>query len=111
MPRVVACFCGHEHRDRHNHKDGVHYVWVNSASYFWVGAKYGRMAPYRDSLFAFATFDTSGRITIEGRQSQFESPSPKERGHPEADRLTASISDRRLAFGTAKAGARERRSR
>jgi len=114
-PKVVACFCGHEHLDRYNHKDGVHYVWVNSASYLWVGEKYGRMAPYRDPLFAFATFDPDGAITIEGRRSEFAAPSLEERGYPKAGEVTASISDRRLGFrskaGEPAAARRQQRSR
>lgn len=97
-PGVIACFCGHEHLDRHRLKDGIHYVWVNSASYYWVGSKYGRMAPYKDALFAFATFDPKGEIRIEGRSSEWAAPSPKERGYPEADEISAVISGRRLAL-------------
>lgn len=96
--RVVACFCGHEHLDRYRQKDGVHYVWMNSASYYWVGSKYGRMAPYADPLFAFVTFDPNGAITIEGRASSFTSPTPAERGFPRADEVSASISDRSLCL-------------
>jgi hypothetical protein len=54
------------------------------------------MAPYRDPLFAFATFHPGGMIEIEGRRTEWVPPSPKERGHPEADKLTPYISDRRL---------------
>ena len=95
-PKVVACFCGHHHIDRYNLKNGIHYVWINSASYYWVGGAYGRMAPYEDSLFAFATFANDGKIEIEGRRTDWSEPSPKERGYPNADELTTWISDRKL---------------
>lgn len=95
-PGVIACFCGHEHLDRHREKDGIHYVWINSASYYWVGGEYGRMAPYRDALFAFATFDPAGEIRIEGRESEWAKPSPAERNYPKADEISAVISDRLL---------------
>jgi len=98
-PGVVACFCGHEHLDRHRRKDGIHYVWINSASYYWVGSAYGRMAPYRDALFAFATFDPAGEIRVEGRRSDWVEPSPEERGYPNAAEISASIGDRRLDYG------------
>lgn len=93
---VVACFCGHHHIDRYNEKNGIHYVWMNSASYYWVGEKYGRMAPYRDALFAFVTFRPDGWIEIQGRTSDWVPPTPADRGYPEAERLTTKISDRRL---------------
>ena len=37
--KVHTCFCGHHHIDRYNYKNGIHYVWINSASYYWVGEK------------------------------------------------------------------------
>jgi len=98
--KVVACFCGHHHIDCYNCKNGIHYVWMNSASYYWVGDRYGRMAPYRDSLFAFIQFHPDGWIEIEGRNSQWVSPTPAERGYPGAEKLTTNISNRHLAIST-----------
>jgi 3',5'-cyclic AMP phosphodiesterase CpdA len=95
---VVACFCGHHHVDRHRLKHGVHYVWLNSASYHWVGAQYGRMAFYEESLFAMITFDPRGAITIHGRESTWRPPTPADRGFPGVAGLAAKISDRQLAF-------------
>jgi hypothetical protein len=97
---VIACFCGHHHIDRHNLRNGVHYIWINSASYYWVGDEYGRMAPYRDSLFATVTLRTSGSIDLQGRRSDWEAPSPEGRGFPGADELTPYISDRHLRYPT-----------
>ena len=94
--RVAAVFCGHHHIDRYNRKNGIHYVWINSASYYWVGAKYGKMAPYRDVLFAVVTFHPKGLIEIKGCSSIFEPPTPQDRDYPDADKLTPYISDRRL---------------
>jgi 3',5'-cyclic AMP phosphodiesterase CpdA len=68
-PRVVAAFFGHDHEDRYAERNGIHYVELNSASYFYdraTGANY-----YRDSLFSFITFDPAGSITIEGRNSDW----------------------------------------
>jgi 3',5'-cyclic AMP phosphodiesterase CpdA len=95
---VVACFCGHHHVDRHRRKHGVHYVWLNSASYHWVGARYGRMAFYEDSLFALLTLDPGGVIAIRGRASTWRPPTPADRGFPGVAGLAAKISDRQLAF-------------
>lgn len=96
--RVIACFCGHEHLDRHRLKNGIHYQWINSASYYWVGPDFGRMAFYRDALYTFITFDTKGLIEIEGRKSDWEKPTPAQRGFPRASELTPHISSRRLRF-------------
>jgi hypothetical protein len=48
-------------------------------------------------LFAFVTVGTEG-IVIEGRQSVFVAPTPGDLAFPEADRLSASLSDRTLVF-------------
>jgi hypothetical protein len=55
-----------------------------------------RMAPYRDALYAFVTFRPEGLIEIEGRRSGWVSPSPRERGYPNAESLTPFIADREL---------------
>jgi len=98
--KVVACFCGHSHLDYHNLKNGIHYIWINSISYYWVGDKYGKIAPYQDPLFAFITFDSNGFIKIEGRETGWETPSPEERGYPNSERLTTFISNQQLTFKT-----------
>ena len=97
--KVVACFCGHHHIDRYNFKDSIHYVWINSASYYWVGAEYGRMAPYRDPLYCFARFFADGQIEIDGRRTDWVDPSPAKRKYPIAGSLTPFISDRSLELG------------
>lgn len=94
--KVRACVCGHHHVDRYNYRDHVHYLWINSASYYWVGDKYGRMAPYTDPLYTFFTFHPDGVIEVEGRKSDWAKPTPKERGYPQASTLTAFIRQRRL---------------
>ena len=96
-PKVSAVLCGHHHIDRYRQRDGIHYLWINSASYYWVGGDYGRMAPYADALFAFLTLHPDGAIEVEGRASDWEPPSPAERGYPDAERLTPFIADRSLA--------------
>ncbi len=94
--QVVACFCGHHHIDRYSRKNGIHYVWINSASYYWVGEEYGRMAPYTRALYTFLTFHPNGVIEIEASQAEWEAPSPQERNFPGADELTPYIQARRL---------------
>ena len=96
QPKVHACFCGHHHIDRYIQKGGVHYVWINSASYYWVGEDYGRMAFYRDPLYAFLSFYTDGTIHVAGKSTDWIAPDPIELGHPDATELTTFISERSL---------------
>ncbi|GLR16910.1 metallophosphoesterase family protein [Portibacter lacus] len=93
--KVIACFCGHHHVDEHSIINDVHYFQMNSASYYWAGKGFGSdgpMAMYTKPLYAFITISPDGKIKIEGKKGDFVSPSPKEKGHPDAPRLSASIS-------------------
>ena len=96
--KVVACLSGHEHADEHAVADGIHYVLINSASYYYVGEKYGELARYRDPLYCFVAVDPAGVVTIEGRNSVFVPPSPVQLKYPDARFLSANISDRKLQF-------------
>jgi hypothetical protein len=97
---VVACFGGHQHVDDYQRFEDVDYIHVNSASYFWVGEEYGRLAKYRDPLYGFVTIRDGG-LTIEGRQSSLLAPTPAEVHHPDAARITANVSSRRLSWARA----------
>ncbi len=94
--KVRACFCGHHHIDRYNFRQGIHYVWVNSASYYWVGEEFGRMAAYTDPLFTFLTFCSDGQIEVEARTSDWAEPTPRERGFPNWEQLNTVIRHRTL---------------
>lgn len=99
--KVIACFCGHHHVDDHSYIDRVHYFQMNSASYYYVGDGFGSdgaKAVYKDPLFAFVTIDSSGKIMIEGRHSQFLAPTPMEKKHRDAARISAHISNRKEGF-------------
>lgn len=99
--KVIACFCGHHHVDDHSYINNVHYFQMNSASYFYVGEGFGSdgsRAMYEDSIFAILTIDPSGQISIEGKESKFVHPTPTEKKHPDAARLSASISNRNVNF-------------
>lgn len=96
---VVACFGGHQHVDDYVRFEDVDYIHVNSASYFWLGEEYGRLAKYRDPLFGFVTI-RDGRLLIEGRQSQLLAPTPTQVHHPDAARITANLTGRRLTWTT-----------
>ena len=74
--KVQACFCGHSHADRALVHEGIHYILFNSASYKW----YGEPVRYKDTLYAFVTLDPAGTLTVEGRETTWEDPTPKQRG-------------------------------
>lgn len=95
--KVRACFCGHHHIDRYNKRDGIHYLWINSASYHWVGEAYGRMAAYRDPLFAFASLHADGSIDVEGRKTDWVAPTPEDREFPNHEQLNTLIANRSLS--------------
>jgi 3',5'-cyclic AMP phosphodiesterase CpdA len=97
--KVIACICGHHHLDHHMTINDVHYIHINSASYYYVGDGFGSdgsKAVYSNPLYAFVTLDPAGEIRIEGQQGTFRSPTPAEKGFPQAARITASIADRSL---------------
>ncbi len=101
--KVIACICGHHHIDNHKVIEGVHYIQINSASYFWVGRSAvfsnGHMAEYKDPLFAFITLDPADRtISIKGTQSEFLPPVPHAGNYPQVDKLYPGIKDRVIVY-------------
>ncbi len=95
--KVVACFCGDLHLDAVSGSNGIYYIYINSMSNHWMGEDYicvryskeiderypwiKYTAPYKDSLYATITI-TSDAIKIEGKESEFVGPSPRELGYP-----------------------------
>ena len=117
--KVVLAINGHTHMDEMNRVRGVTYLHVNSASYKWVGAKYGhesypkaihqahpsisRTCPYRDPLFATLTIDPlTATIRVVGARSSWVGPSPDELGVPlpaglsAGDQVSPRIRDRTI---------------
>lgn len=95
--KVAACFNGHWHIDHVREIDGIPYVHINSASYYWVGSQYQRQryseeihrrhpnlantAPYRDPLFTFLTIDpAAGIFSLSSRATTWVGESPREMG-------------------------------
>jgi 3',5'-cyclic AMP phosphodiesterase CpdA len=100
--KIAAHFCGHYHTDSHKVVDDIHLIELNSMSNYWMGPGFERIrygkeldathpwikytAPYKDPLYAVVTID-SDEMRIEGIESEFVGPSPRELGfsHPHAD--------------------------
>lgn len=93
--RVLLCLCGHTHLDYLLRVDGLPFLHVNSASYYWIGGKYAHESyskevhaarpwiastcPYRDPLFTTLTIDPQSlSISIAGRSGAWVGPSPAE---------------------------------
>lgn len=115
---VVAVFSGHLHLDDTRVINGIRYVQINSASYWWLNNPAARretyppevhkahpylthVAAYRDPLWALVTLDfESAELVIQGRHTQWVGPDPWARGEQvpwTRDQLHPGISDRRLS--------------
>ena len=96
--QILCCLNGHNHLDYHHIQNGINYLDINSASYYWTSDEYKshdrfpdelyqkykllpNLAAYRDPLFAFARIDQNG-LHLSGVQSQWIPPSPFEVGLP-----------------------------
>ena len=95
--KVAACLNGHFHLDHAREIDGIPYIHINSASYYWVGADYRRQrygeeihrahpslantVPYRDPLFTFLDIDpAAGTFSLSARATSWVGESPREMG-------------------------------
>jgi len=116
--KVVACFSGHDHTDYLKEINGIHYIQINSMSYYWVGSEYEcatrfsaeinekfphlkHVLPYRDPLFALVELDVNGVMTIKGEKSECVPPGPTELGIPPNWHnvpIVPVISDRTIRF-------------
>ena len=98
----MLCLNGHSHLDQHLLIEGVNYLHINSASYYWVGADYkhesysevrvkehpwiAMTCPYEESLFAFLTLDPASKtVTVKGRKSKWVGKSPRQFGYKIVD--------------------------
>ena len=116
--KVICCMNGHNHIDYHHHQNGIDYLEINSMSYQWMEDKYKNttrypkemyesytwlpnLAPYKDPLYAFASLDPKGSMSIEGVKSEWVPPSPFDLGMPQGmlgSEYSACISDYDLIF-------------
>lgn len=82
--KVILVLTGHHHLNYHNQINGIHYVQINSASYYWAGEnfeskafdeefykKHGilkRTLVYKDPIWAMVSLDKK-HIKIEGTET------------------------------------------
>lgn len=94
--KVIACINGHDHTDGVRVQEGVYYVSMNSASFFYMSSdinvvRYSQSvteqypilreaAPYRDPLYTLVTL-TDETLCFTGKTTEFVGPAPRECGH------------------------------
>ncbi len=118
--KILLAINGHSHINASYYVNGVDYLHINSASYFWVGEKFKHESypknvldnhpwiaytcPYRDALFATLVIDPETQtVRVEGTQSDWVGDSPQTlgfEGMPDLKRgvhIAPSISSRKFA--------------
>jgi calcineurin-like phosphoesterase family protein len=109
--KILLALNGHTHLNAAVEVNGINYVHINSASYFWVGSNYihdsypkemikdhewiAYTCPYQDALFSMLTIDPIKLVVaIEGASSKWVGKSPEELGY---DGLNSIGSDAAIA--------------
>lgn len=83
--KVILVFSGHHHMNYHNEINGIHYVQINSASYYWAGEDFQSKAfddefykkhgilkktlVYQDPIWAVISIDDKKHIQIKGTET------------------------------------------
>ena len=96
LRKVQMVFSGHHHQDYHNIINGIHYIQINSISYYWIGETYAHIryseevdkahtaikytVPYEKPIWALVEISARGKMKIYGKRSVFVGPSPEELG-------------------------------
>lgn len=112
--QIYASFNGHLHYDAATEHNGIWYVHINSAAYFWMGEEYEHLryseevdegfrwikytAPYEDPLYAVVEISSDGLIQVFGKKTSYVGPSPWELGYPVEDKeyIRPEITSRKL---------------
>ncbi|PSL23853.1 metallophosphoesterase family protein [Dyadobacter jiangsuensis] len=92
--KVRMVFSGHHHQDYHNLINGIHYVQINSMSYFWAGESRNKtsydesllkkyphlrsMLRYKEPIWALVTIYADGSAEVAGKQSGFMDATPSQ---------------------------------
>lgn len=118
--KVIACFNGHTHYDYAENVNDIWYITINSMSYQWMGEEFVHIrysdevdknfkwikytAPHKEPLFTTVEISTEGYIKIDGKQTEWQGPSPWEVGYPESlnKYVRPAISKRFLEFDLEK---------
>lgn len=85
--KVILVLSGHHHSNYHNEINGIHYVQINSSSYYWVNENHNSTAfneefykqypilkytiVYKEPIWALIEIDHKNNISIKGKESNF----------------------------------------
>ena len=87
--KILLCLNGHSHVDSLLQVDGVNYLHINSASYYWVGGE-TRMTYYNNPLFTTLTIDPEkALVTVEASSSSWKGVSPTDIGYFDRDNASS----------------------
>ena len=85
--KIIICLNGHTHVDSLLQINGVSYLHINSASYYWVGGD-ARMAYYKEPLFTTVSIDLEkSLVAVGGVATDWKAPSPADIGYFERDNV------------------------
>ena len=121
LRKVAVVFNGHHHIDHARVINGIPYIHVNSASYFWLGGEQFQhqsyseeihnqyrnirnTSPYKEPLYTILTIDPErGSFSISTAETDWQGRSPKELGFERGNMVskgwvTPKISGRSIAF-------------
>lgn len=99
--KIAAVLGGHNHSDNYHVIDGINYLQVNSASYYWAGSDFINterypqevynqypalkyMVPYNSALYAIIEMDDKGNMKVIGTEGNYLPPLPDEKALNEA---------------------------
>lgn len=84
--KVILVFSGHHHLNYHNNINGIHYVQINSAGYYWVDESFDNKGfdeefykkhkwlrytiVYKDPIWAVVNIDGKNTINIKGTETE-----------------------------------------
>ncbi|WP_164122345.1 MULTISPECIES: metallophosphoesterase family protein [Sphingobacterium] len=113
--KVILVLTGHHHSNYHNTINNIHYVQINSSSYYWVDESYKSTAftedfykkhpilrhtiVYEDPIWAIVEIDGKNKIKINGKKSRFagdDQTAPS--GIADTYPITAEIDNRELSY-------------
>lgn len=83
--KVILVLTGHHHMNYHNEINGIHYVQINSASYYWAGEDFKSQAfsedfykkhrilqytlVYEEPIWAMIDINNKNKISIKGKKT------------------------------------------
>lgn len=115
--KVILVLTGHHHMNYHNEINGIHYVQINSSSYYWAGEDFKSTAfsnefykkhgilrytlVYEDPIWAVVSLDRKQQIQIQGKKTKMAGVPLKEAGidiYKDVYPISSEIDSRKLNY-------------